>query len=359
MATMEDVTPDLRKVNKAHMFGVCKARGVSVTSDVRGAVKALAATFLDLPANKLADCDHCGGQSDASLDACPWCGVGDDDGANGSNGVHAGDDEHASDDEHDVVADTPSTPSTVAMIAGARSEKDLDEAVARVNKLKAEGGRNLWLLGQEIGRIYEGQLWKQRTAEDKPRYKSFEEFAKTELGYGKTSAYWMMDVAKAFDERLALEYGVTKLGHILQAPKEDRNLLLERMKAGASVRELAKDAKKKRSAAAATGARVEGSRTRDSMGRSTAGRGRAAEPKKKSASAKKSDTITVGKLLGKQQVKLFCKPEKRDGELVDRARKITDRPVGRLEMENGVVETFALNVSSAGELFLVVERVRE
>lgn len=343
---MEEILPDVRKVDKKHLFKTAEAMGIKPT-DVRGTAKLMGETFVDLPANKLADCDNCGGQSDAKLDCCPYCGVADD--------------ENVSTDDSMIPEPPPGTAGST--LAATRTEKELDAAVDGITKLKAEGGKNLWLLGKAIATVYDTQLWKQRTDDkDKPAYKSFDDFARKELLMTKTTAYWMMDVSKSFDQKLAGEYGTTKLGHILQAPKEDRQLLLDKMKAGASAREIAEEVRERKKKAAANGAARELPRQKDSNGRDIKKRAAASSkaiankaPKKKA----RTDAITIAKMLGKQQVKLFKKPEKKGEEPTTRARKLGDRPFGKLVLENGVVQTFTVTTSSSGELFLSVDTTRE
>jgi len=340
MSTLEEILPDIRKVDKKFLFKSAEGLGLK-TSDVRGTAKVIAAEFVKLPDSQLAECTECDGKFDAKKFEglpCPYCGGTDDEGA-------------STDDS--IIPAPPVNGSVV--LAGARTEKDLNAAVKRVHALQSEGGKNLWNLGKAIGQIYDEHLWKQRTNEEgKAIYKSFEQFVTKELRTSKQTAMWLMDVSKAFDEKLALEYGMTKLGHILQAPKEDRQLLLDQVAAGATVREIKDSARESR---AAHGGR-ELPRETDARGGRIGRRAKAvaATKSKKTSAAKKTaakkDTITVAKLLGKFQVKLFKKPEKKGEEPTTRARRLADKPWGQQTLENGVVITYIVNTSSAGEIFL-------
>lgn len=205
------------------------------------------------------------------------------------------------------------------------TEKDLDEAVDRVNAAKGRAGVAHYHLGHEIKKIYDQELWKQRNAANGGRaYDNFNQFVMQELKFTKQTAYWLMDVSVNFTEAQFEKFGRTKLGAMLMAPKDERDRLLDMAQAGATVEELKSEARAaSEKAGAATQERDTGRRQKPrKKGERTKGNRKKTTPRK--------PTITVAALLGRHMVKLYkgAKPEVR-------ATKLGDQPTGYFDLENG------------------------
>ncbi len=384
---------DMSKVKRAVLVQYAVQLKVGSDKDTdEQLVKALIAKFAKLGVNRLADCTNCGGDSDKELEACPYCGDAneddDQDAASGSDDesesassdvASASDGASASvdDDPEEVAAANAraaAAPATaIAGVGGRRrkasslattpevrqgeivmdtpqyTEKDFDEAVKRVKYLKGEPMVSLWRLGAEIKIIFDKQLWKQRNKEGGgAAYKSFNQCVIQELGFTVQNAYWLMDVSANYNESQVREFGTSKLGTILAAPKEDRVRLLEMAKGGASVRQL-------KSAVADARERA----GTDDEERDT---GRRKKPRKKGAKSAKAKaakkalrpTITVAAILGRHTVNCFksAKPDVK-------ATKLGDQPSGFLNLENGVRMHFIVTTTPAGNVVIRVDVKRD
>lgn len=389
----------LDKVNREVLVKNAKKLKVGSGKDTTEAIiAALVARFAKLPAERLADCSDCGGESDTELEECPFCGSKNDDEESESASEaseSASDDASASSASSDTAAagwaagkPVPATTDdasasiddrpevlaqqrralkkTTGVVAGVGlaaagaspssalsqyTETDLNEAVDRVIRMKGDAMVSHWRLGAEIKAIYDKQLWKQRNDADngKPKYKSFNQFVVIELGFLVNNAYWLIDVATHFTEDDVRAYGTTKLGHILSVPKEDRTRLLEAVKAGATVREIREEVKQM----------TAGVTTERQTGRQKQPRKKGARAKKVKKTAPKAGTMTIARILGKQTVKLFKGPWPRTGEPEVRAKKLGDNPVGVLDFENGVRMYFQITTSPSGELVLRTDTKRD
>lgn len=242
---------------------------------------------------------------------------------------------------------------TTTKSSAIRTERDLDAAVAEVHRLKGEGALAYRHIGEFMMKhIYGPQLWKLRTEGGKPRYKNVDAFCNDELGMSPQHAWKLMDVARNFTDAQVKAFGTTKLGLLLEAPKEEQSKIQKRMEAGelTTKREVEKEVRKANKGLVGKERKNRHGKTGASARLGTAGTG---------ASTK---AITVAKILGLQTVKLFKKPanvKKFDPKELDRAKKIGDVPFGFLELTNEVKMYFALHQSAAGELVLKVNTVRD
>lgn len=213
----------------------------------------------------------------------------------------------------------------------------LDAAVSKVQELKQTTATSMWHLGRFIKtEIFDKHLHKQRVIDGKAAYQKggFDAFCRAELGMSHTHAYKLMDVASAFSETQVKTFGTSKLGLVLQAPKEEQSKLLDA--AGKkSHRELAKDVKAAKKKSGKTGKRETG---------------RKKTPEKKVHTSKQ---ITVASIVGRKRVALVCKTDDKR-----KAKKIADLPVGSIELANNVTQHFAVQASASGELVLIIETVR-
>lgn len=327
----------------------------------------LQAKFSKLPANRLADCTKCGGESDKELDVCPYCGDENEDDEDESASSDASDDEDASSsasasDDVEVV-ETPAAnkrrlkapgPPPIGIAGGANlvqyNENDLNKAVANVIACKGESTVSMWRLGAAIGEIFDKSLWKQRNGpEGLPVYKNFTAFVTKELSFTYNNALWLIDIAKNYSEAQVREFGTTMLGTVLTAPKQDRARLLAAAKAGATVREV-RELAHEAADSAGTGAE-----TRDTGRSKPTKKGKRAKPAKKkaAAAATKAPTITVASIIGKQTVKLYKK-----GHEDKRALNVADSPTGMLELSNGVAMHFVVAKDPQGQMVIRVDTKR-
>lgn len=344
-------------------------------------------------ATPLLFCETCGGGSPASLDACPFCGDSDAEENAGQSAAPAAAEEPeqeaapesepeepvteaageitepgkildgaAPDEEAKPAKRKPGRPkkngaalavtspppaavskknglrpgpkSSFASAAAGR-EKDLDEAVGRIQTLQRQGVKCLWQLGIEIKAIYDSELWMARSAEGSTkgqRYKAFDQFIRMELGITAATAFDQMKIAKEFTAEQVNEIGTSKLHAILQAPEAKRAELVEKAKKGASKKKIRAEVK---------------------AANAEAGRGR--------KRAKKTVTaIQVGESF---RVDLRDKrgPGKpRPDAEVKLAKKIVDGVWGQHEMANGLVMQFRLKNGPKGwQLFVWSKRVDE
>lgn len=330
---------DLGKIDKAHLARVAAQLGAKVPlgASAERLVEEVTKIFKRPGMTLAGPCDNCGGMSDSLLSECPFCGIGDED------------------EDESKTAPIAKVDAPVAMVVS--GEKELDRVLAEIEGHKAGATMNLWKLGQKVKEIYDKQLWLRRTEAGKPAYKGFDAFVHHEIkGMSKTTAYWLMDIAEAFNEKEVLAYGRTKLAYVLKAPKEDRALLLDKVKEGIGSRALSEEVDKARTA---RGEFVrETTRSTDVLGRDQslqrAGVGKKAQKGKK----KRGDSITVAKTFGRQQVKMWLRPDKTGATPTKRARKLGDKPYGVLELDNGVRMLISWTTSSAGDFITVVETKR-
>lgn len=376
----------LSKLKTASLLAACKHYGVSAETDQKGGqrdellVLRLAGHFKDKHEGELIECDVCEGLSpeDAPGGACPFCGTVDDGESREQAAVEPttetrvsaakdakGHEPAAKSGEKEKETMTsaaktangaakkkgthlavvpPAAVSKVAPVGKLATTETLDAAIAEVIRLKAQASSSTWELGARIRVIFDGQLWKQRLVEDgsAPRFKGFDPFCTHELGITPTYAYKLMDISKNFGEADVRKFGTSKLGLLLMAPAEDRPGIKDKIEKGASKREIAEVVKE----------------TRKKRGVTKRETGRKAMP---AGTGRKSEKITVANVIGRKTIKMFKKPESRkaDPSTWVRARRLADVPWGRMELENGVVQYFAMQESASGELQLVVETRRE
>lgn len=384
---------DRAKVNEASLAAACAKLGVEGTT-TEDRIVALSRLFE--PMKKVARCTTCGGHSDPNLDACPFCGDGgevegfiappkEEPKANGAKANGNGAATAVEDRAREPVAEAvpskparkpkkeksakvsdvqvgPADPAQVAIVKAdptpaATVSDDLDEAVARIKQLEAEGnkfaadsGSRYYQIGKVLAGVHEDQSWKQRmTADGKtPVYRSFDAWCAAEVGWSSTNAYRAIDVAKEYDEETVRKIGISKLSLALSAPKEQRAQIEEKLQAGASYREAeaaVKEAKAKGGTKRETG-RKDVSKAVEAAG----DKGRTSRLKKLVKAS--GQTITIASISGTKTIKLFAK-----GSDEKRAKRLADEPYGVLDLENDVRQTFSIVETDAG-LVLKIKTVR-
>ncbi len=366
--------------------------------------------------SELCKCTECGGESPISLEACPFCGDAeaveddeedepdaapvDDDGGEDAGALASAPDSDADvgDDEQDeavaeVVAQPTSTPAPKApkekkkmelvhtngastngatkkaaaskalarataasapTVAKTSSTRELDKAVERIKKIKADGAVAYWTLGREVLEVNEKQLWKMRVNEDgKAAYKSFDQFVHHELNMSSSYAYSAIDVARHYKtvEEVRALGSKTKAMLVLKVPTEDRQAIIDNAEnmSTQQIRDAAKESRAKH-----------GSPKKDKP-QSRAGAKGATSPKRESAA---SDKISVTSIVGSKTAKLHKRPDSMKGidasaiAALPRAKKLTDQPFGAFEMANGDVQYFSI-LQKDGELVLKIETRRK
>jgi hypothetical protein len=239
------------------------------------------------------------------------------------------------------------------------TERELDEAVKDVEKLKATGAVALYQLGKRIVDIQNNNLWKLRTEKDAKtgkvgvRWKSFDAFCHEELGISPSSASSLSAIARNYSENDVKLFGTKKLALVLQAPREERPRLQAQVAKGASKKAIETEVR-----------RVNRERASDPEVKGRA-KGRAAAAskhrEKAKAKAKSTSVITVAKILGVETVKLIKRPSKIGGDNSDapRARKLSDEPYGCIQLASDVTMHFHITSDAAGALVLKVRTVRD
>jgi hypothetical protein len=251
----------------------------------------------------LSNCDECLADSLTRLASCPFCGLGEAE----TNGVAL------------------ATTNGAAMVLKAAPE--LDKYVEEIRAIQQQTGRVGWQLCQAIASGARSNVWKARqTADGKVAYKTYEQFAAHELGMSKKYVQSLIRIHERFSKEMIEQAGTSKLRLLIAAPPEKQGEVLEKIKRGASKREVGRAARDEKKA-----------------------------PKKTAAPSEKRATITVAAIEGKGKVRLFAKPTSKDAfdeKTAKRARKLADTPWGWLDLTNDVRLTFTLLTDAAGEMFM-------
>lgn len=112
---------------------------------------------------------------------------------------------------------------------------DLDKAVKRISKLKADTANSLWHLGHEVKLVLDNRLWMLRTDQaGAVKYRTFKQFVVGELGMSYMHVHRLVQVSSAFTEEEMKQIGVSKCHVMLSVPPERRAGLLEQAGTGAS-----------------------------------------------------------------------------------------------------------------------------
>jgi hypothetical protein len=298
----------------------------------------------------LLQCDDCKAFSFEECPECPFCGAGDDVDSEGK--------------------ERPSVPSLLSGTGGPLvkvqddlrksrdivTQRQLDEAVAKVHAAKGETAVSYYRLGVAVREIYDRGIWQLRVDDKgKPRWKGFDAFVHHELGMLPGQAFQAMDVTRNYSEAQVLAWGRTKLSLIMQAPEDKHPELEAMLEGGASKREIEAEVRKAKKESGHQRSNRRSDREQSPEAAANMGKG-AGRPLEK---------ITIAATVSKQRIKLYAAavltPKQRRGDLEEakRAKRFADKPFGREELSNGVVQYFYLQENSVGEWDLVIDRVRE
>lgn len=373
--TTTETTPRINALTGIHIDKIDRNRIIAALKehnrDVDGSDSTqqlavqLFGVFKDLSYKDKVRCTQCKGVANKELDVCPFCGhdEGDDLPEPGASVGETKEEaqmttteekpkkkkkkEHAETNGAAVAA----VPDDLQASSSLRTERELDQAVANVEKLKVDSAGSYWQMGHQIAEIHTLGLWKLRVevnekGKTKARWSTWEAFCNAELKMTPKSANAVMDVAKGFTEDQVRLWGRSKLNLVLQAPPETRAAILEKVTTGASKREIEKEVRK---------GKADAGYTRPSRG---------VRGGKTSATQKQKGTkqIVVANILGLQTVKCYKKPaslKNVDWKEQPRAKKIGDVPIGVLQLANDVSMFITMTESAGGELQYKVQTLRD
>lgn len=373
---------DLSKVDEDALLDRLEKCGLGFEGEISDRVKRLEQWCREhVKASEIVDCETCGGSSSVRWKRCPYCGdedlseaaaevrdkIGKEDPAMGTKSK-----KKASTKKKKTAAKKPKpkpkakkastkkkatrkrstakkkttaakkeAAPTTQVLSG--NEKDLDDAIERLGKLKKEAAGIEWNFCAEMKRIFDKKLYLARTdKEGKTKYKHWNQFVSLELGITPGYSYQLMDIARHFTASQLADVGTKKLIMMLKLPKPERSKLLPKASEtpASEIRERVRE--------------FAGEGTRDT-GRS--GRAAAATEAANEGRKAKKDQITIVVESERQRIKLFARPK--GSEEPQPAKKLTDEPYAIEETINGIEIHYRLVQDSTGGLVLVVERRRK
>jgi hypothetical protein len=318
-ATKKVLGVELAKVDRKVLLAELKDAVGEAPRSTEGAVIALATHYQKAhQGKKLMVCEDCGGPSPEALDHCPYCG--------GTDGEPAKVNGHLN---------------GAAPLVLLKGEVELDKAIANIRRIRVDGAKSLWQLGSELKGVYANELWRQRTnGGGAPKYKSFAAFVNEEIELKPASVFRLIEMVDRFQLAQAEKHGTTMLRSLLAAPKEDHDELLGKVERGEikthrGLEAEVDKARKRRGTKVARG----GKRTEKAT--AAAAEAKAAKPK----------LVTVALPDGKLQIPLLAKGK-------EPATSIADKPVGKVELRNGVVLRVSVVANAKGEWVVNVEAKR-
>lgn len=330
----------------------------------------------------IAGCDNCGGDSDASLDACPFCGeegVLEDENspppakapppqppkaeappptkkkAAAPAKKPAAKKKAAAPAKKKATTKTkpaakkkattkakPPAKKKGAAKAKAKApdadaevvstalvtEADLERQVEIIRKSVSDGALALHRMGAAAKAINEGQLWKMRfTKGGESCYRSFKQFCIEDLCMTPAHIYRAIGVAEQFTEDEVKGLSGQQIRVVMQLPAGARQEAIDAARSGEGTSTLSERAK-------ALGAKP----------------GEAPTPTK---------AVTVSMAMGIQKVAMYKRPKKPgkvgDAENATPAKSISDKPWLAIELRNKVRLLVRLDTNKKGELVAAVE----
>jgi hypothetical protein len=317
---------DPKKVNREHLDAAAKALGIE-PNGLSHTIQKVSALFVERAKGEpLMHCDVCGGHSPKEFSECPFCGVGEDPPATAmvvAKGAH--------------VAEVVSSEDAAKLLGP--GERQLDEAVARINEAKILTAVGYFQLCKEIEIVVQSQLYKaRRDAEGRPKYKTFAEFAELELKMSKGHAWSMAQIPSRYSIEQVKIIGRNKCELLLTAPKEKHPELVDAALKGESTRKLTAKVREL------------------NLGRPKKG----GAPQKTEKIAERKDELTLALIVGKKHVLPCFKPGKvKEGEKPEPAKKVDDQPWAFRDLPNGIREIFRVAKFPSGQLKILIEAKRE
>lgn len=370
---------DTSKADRKSLTKTIKTLGIACDTSIDSMVASLADFLIKLhkktPA-ELLRCDWCGGSSDLTFAACPYCGLTDEE-----SSKKAAEEEklkekaEAKQEAQAINAKPPKKARSEAVTNGAAAKPGvkkttaiekvhkaelvtavaLDKAVAEIKQIQVNIVDNHWLLGQKIAEVHEKNLFKLRLAEDgKPKYTNFGQWVVAELEIGARYALDLAAISKVFTEQTIKEVGVTKLRVLARIPEEAKRANL----VAAAKGELTGGKPLTRN-------QLEAAATKDGPlpprkglgGGSRGGEDAAAKRAEKAAARAAEKGVTVVIQPGRVSIPLFSGMRAKELEPM-RAYDLSDEPIGLEDTLNGLKVRYTIEKDADG-LVLVVERTRE
>lgn len=373
---------DADKLDRASIMAALERVGIQVSKETAASLPACVETLQGYfreaerkdPGSIVQCYDGCGADSTKDFDKCPFCRVGESDGnpgdvepepepggedgpgdpdeADGGRGFEPGDVEEGQDGTRVPVTDAApppehvETPTGVKLVKLPRKKRDvaalvvpgdslilgappagtlpdavLDQYVAEFKHIQRGMAAGSWVFAKKL---VEGDIqgvWKRRkTSGGKVAYKNFETFSKVELGLSSRYVNMLQKMQTQFTEAQFKEIGPSKLRLVLEAAPGDKAKALEKLKAGASRREVER-----------------------SIGR----KGPNVESHKDKPKVSTSGKVTVALAEGKSKLPFVVKVSK-DEERP--AKQMTDRPYARYKLANDAVLWVTLSKNADGEI---------
>jgi hypothetical protein len=375
----------LTKVDKKHLNEVATSLGIEPDGLSR-TVEAVAMAFAKTGGKDLMVCNICGGASPKDLLSCPFCNDGEEETIEPAILVEpeplAATDIDATKMEEGIVFDGTESPeqlekvrklfgknaakveakkgkapkaakaemvvassaTTGALVTAAQAvevlgpgERDLDAAVVRINTAKVLTAAGYFQLCKEIAIVQASQLWKARTQDGKPKYKTWGDFVQVELEMSKSTAWAMANVAEKYTLEQVKSIGQKKCELLLTAPKEAQAELLDAAARGESVRKL------------------EGKIREMNLSRP----GKRGRPQKPAKAEERKNELTIATLVGAKHALAFYEPGTKKDEEPKPAKKVKDGCWTFLNLPNGVQLTMRIVGIEAGKPKLLFAAKRE
>jgi hypothetical protein len=257
-------------------------------------------------------CDNCEAPCDPNAKTCPVCGKDHNEPAPAAAAPAAAT-KAGKAKASKTEKNTPAAPPTTEV------QGNLDETVTRIKELVESSMHNHYKLGCELIQCFTSKLYKTRLGDDnKPKYKSWDQFCEAELPVGGRQAREIMAVAERYTEAQVVEFGVEKLQLIAKAPTAEQPKLIEEVREkNLSKRQLAEVVK--------GGGRRPAAGARDAA--LAQGREAAKAKRARQIQAENGEAVTVAFQLGEYELPL---------------RPTANGFVAQQEQVNGVVSTYTI-----------------
>jgi hypothetical protein len=338
-----------------------------IGDDVTAAVQALSNLFgTKYGVDDLCVCPVCCGTTPRDLDVCPFCGdSGEDPTASSKSEKGASTPPPPIATRASVAPSAPEAP-TAAMvvresaIANFTTEKPSEELLNRVTQFTVDVYHGIsevtWLTGYSLKVALDRELWKQRTdAAGKPVYESFNQWVERECKIKSQNAYKLADIAAKFTIEQARGLGITKLMFLMRGavlPAEEAEKLLAAAPQ-VSKRELAAMLKEAKAKTGNEDAR------RQEPGRKKMPKGKPGRKPKPGGTVEvkvgadgtlttADGRMTIAMTEGTKTLPFYKKTAGKNLELVP-AKKLSDEPIAKEELENAVTRLYYVVQNPAGE----------
>jgi hypothetical protein len=159
----------------------------------------------------------CGGQSDAALPVCPFCGEG---------GLLEPD---APDPTlPDLAPDTWTTALVLSAVEGATPGERLDRCMLELATCAKAHRANLYRVGCLLRQIRDEELWRERfDGRGHPLYTGYADFVESEVHIGRSQATKLIRCVEEFQPEEFERWGASRLYFSLRLPEHERKEFLE------------------------------------------------------------------------------------------------------------------------------------